>query len=199
MADPHGLMEAALADLHGDWVAHPAGGPVTGRWSDTVAAAAAMRDKGCAVVVTLGGDGTNRAAVLGWPDLPVVAVSTGTNNAFPAPGRPDGGRGGRRAGLVGGGRPGRGGRAGRGARPGRGRPDRPGAGRRRPGRHPLRGLRCHLGPRLAGRRRGRAARPGGHGDGGAGRVGRRGPTARRCAGSGRPAACCAPRWWPGGL
>lgn len=83
LADPHGLTEAALADLHGDWVAHPAGAPVTGRWSDTVAAAAAMRDKGCAVVVTLGGDGTNRAAALGWPDLPVVAVSTGTNNAFP--------------------------------------------------------------------------------------------------------------------
>ena len=83
MADPHGLVEAALADLHGDWTAHPAGGPVSGRWSDTIAAAGAMRDKGCAVVVTLGGDGTNRAAALGWPNLPVVAVSTGTNNAFP--------------------------------------------------------------------------------------------------------------------
>ena len=83
MTDPHGLVEAALAGRRGDWVAHPAGSPVTGRWSDTMAAAAAMRDKGCAVVVTLGGDGTNRAAALGWPDLPVVAVSTGTNNAFP--------------------------------------------------------------------------------------------------------------------
>jgi hypothetical protein len=81
--EPHGLVGAALAELGGDWVAHPAGSPVTGQWSDTVAASAAMRDKGCAVVVTLGGDGTNRAAALGWPDLPVVAVSTGTNNAFP--------------------------------------------------------------------------------------------------------------------
>ena len=50
--------------------------------SDT-AAAAAMKAAGCAVVVVLGGDGTNRAVALGWPDAPVIALSTGTNNVFP--------------------------------------------------------------------------------------------------------------------
>ncbi len=50
---------------------------------DTVAAVAAMRAAGCAVVVVIGGDGTNRAAARAWPDLPVVPLSTGTNNAFP--------------------------------------------------------------------------------------------------------------------
>lgn len=51
--------------------------------SDTTAAAAAMKAAGCAAVVVLGGDGTNRAVALGWPDAPVVAISTGTNNVFP--------------------------------------------------------------------------------------------------------------------
>ena len=34
-------------------------------------------------VAVLGGDGTNRAVVKGWKDIPVIPVSTGTNNAFP--------------------------------------------------------------------------------------------------------------------
>ena len=50
---------------------------------DSVDAAAAMRDAGCGVLVSLGGDGTNRALALGWPDAPLIPLSTGTNNAFP--------------------------------------------------------------------------------------------------------------------
>lgn len=50
---------------------------------DTVDAVAAMRMRACSVVVVLGGDGTNRAAALAWPDLVVVPLSTGTNNVFP--------------------------------------------------------------------------------------------------------------------
>lgn len=50
---------------------------------DTIAAARAMGEAGCAVVVVHGGDGTNRAAALGWPSIPVIPISTGTNNAFP--------------------------------------------------------------------------------------------------------------------
>lgn len=34
-------------------------------------------------MVSLGGDGTNRALALGWPDAPLIPISTGTNNAFP--------------------------------------------------------------------------------------------------------------------
>lgn len=50
---------------------------------DSVDAAQAMQDAGCGSVVSLGGDGTNRALALGWPDAPLIPLSTGTNNAFP--------------------------------------------------------------------------------------------------------------------
>ncbi len=50
---------------------------------DTVRAAAAMSDQGVGCVITLGGDGTNRAVASGSRDLPLVAISTGTNNVFP--------------------------------------------------------------------------------------------------------------------
>ena len=50
---------------------------------DSVDAALAMRGAGCGSVVSLGGDGTNRALSLGWPDAPLIPLSTGTNNAFP--------------------------------------------------------------------------------------------------------------------
>ena len=51
---------------------------------DTVRAAALMRQQGVGCVVTLGGDGTNRAVVKGCDSLPMLAISTGTNNVFPA-------------------------------------------------------------------------------------------------------------------
>ena len=50
---------------------------------DSVDAAQAMRDAGCGSVISLGGDGTNRALAIGWPDAPLIPLSTGTNNAFP--------------------------------------------------------------------------------------------------------------------
>ena len=50
---------------------------------DTVRAAAAMTEQGVGCVITLGGDGTNRAVASGSRELPMVAISTGTNNVFP--------------------------------------------------------------------------------------------------------------------
>jgi len=50
---------------------------------DTARAAEAMRKAGCAAIVVLGGDGTNRAVARIWPDAPLVPLSTGTNNVFP--------------------------------------------------------------------------------------------------------------------
>jgi predicted polyphosphate/ATP-dependent NAD kinase len=35
-------------------------------------------------VVALGGDGTCRDVAIGWPDVPLIAVSTGTNNVYPS-------------------------------------------------------------------------------------------------------------------
>jgi predicted polyphosphate/ATP-dependent NAD kinase len=50
---------------------------------DTARAALAMRAAGCAALVVLGGDGTNRAIARVWRDAPLVPLSTGTNNVFP--------------------------------------------------------------------------------------------------------------------
>ncbi len=60
--------------------------PIPSRFSerDTTRAAAAMKDLGVGCLVTLGGDGTNRAVAKGCTSIPVVAISTGTNNVFPA-------------------------------------------------------------------------------------------------------------------
>lgn len=50
---------------------------------DTMRAAEAMREAGCGCLVVLGGDGTHRTVAKAWPDAPLVALSTGTNNVFP--------------------------------------------------------------------------------------------------------------------
>jgi len=51
---------------------------------DTPATVEAMRERGCGVLVVLGGDGTNRQIAKCWPDAPLVSISTGTNNVFPS-------------------------------------------------------------------------------------------------------------------
>jgi len=58
-------------------------GPVETRPADTVRAVEALRKRGCDVLVVLGGDGTQRLVAATWPDVPLVPVSTGTNNVFP--------------------------------------------------------------------------------------------------------------------
>ena len=50
---------------------------------DSTRAAELMAESGVGCLVTLGGDGTNRAVVKGCGSVPIVAISTGTNNVFP--------------------------------------------------------------------------------------------------------------------
>ena len=50
---------------------------------DTTQAARLMAQAGAGCIVTLGGDGTNRAAAKGCGYVPLMPISTGTNNAFP--------------------------------------------------------------------------------------------------------------------
>jgi hypothetical protein len=57
--------------------------PVVGYASDSTEAAQRLRDLGAAAIITLGGDGTNRVVAKGCGDVPLVPVSTGTNNVFP--------------------------------------------------------------------------------------------------------------------
>ncbi len=51
---------------------------------DSVRAAAMLRERGAGCLVVLGGDGTNRAVAKSSGDVPLVSISTGTNNVFPS-------------------------------------------------------------------------------------------------------------------
>ena len=56
----------------------------SGRATDSTEAARLLAACGVGAIVTIGGDGTNRAVAAGCSDVPLVAISTGTNNVFPA-------------------------------------------------------------------------------------------------------------------
>lgn len=81
--DPQGICRRAVAEVPG--IASSAVTATrTASAMDTRSAAAALRDEDCRVVMVLGGDGTNRAVASAWPDAPLIALSTGTNNVFPS-------------------------------------------------------------------------------------------------------------------
>ena len=50
---------------------------------DSTQAAELMAAEGVGCIVTLGGDGTNRAVAKGCGEVPLMPISTGTNNVFP--------------------------------------------------------------------------------------------------------------------
>lgn len=52
---------------------------------DSAQAAERMAAEQCACIVVLGGDGTSRAVAKGCRDLPLLPISTGTNNVIPRP------------------------------------------------------------------------------------------------------------------
>ncbi len=56
---------------------------VFGTRGDTTAIARHLRDENVGALIVLGGDGTNRDVALGWLDVPLISISTGTNNVFP--------------------------------------------------------------------------------------------------------------------
>lgn len=83
VADTHGITRSALDDVSSEVVAESVASARSASALDTIDGAAALKRADCAVVITLGGDGTNRAFVRGWRDAPMIAISTGTNNVFP--------------------------------------------------------------------------------------------------------------------
>lgn len=60
-------------------------GPEAVDAAGTARAASAMAEAGVECLVTIGGDGTNRAVVDGWPSAVVIPLPGGTNNAFATP------------------------------------------------------------------------------------------------------------------
>ncbi|MCU0491361.1 MAG: NAD(+)/NADH kinase [Chloroflexaceae bacterium] len=57
--------------------------PLSYRQEDSQRAAALLAEIGAGCIVTLGGDGTNRMVAKGCGDVPLMPISTGTNNVFP--------------------------------------------------------------------------------------------------------------------
>lgn len=57
--------------------------PLSGTAADTVRAVELMLQAGVAAIVVLGGDGTHRVVAKHAGQVPLCALSTGTNNAFP--------------------------------------------------------------------------------------------------------------------
>lgn len=94
MPDRHRLAERAAdgldlsgLDLDGarrDCVIKIVDEPLTGSRFDTIAAAHRFWKEQVGAVIALGGDGTARDVALGWPDAPLIAISTGTNNVYPS-------------------------------------------------------------------------------------------------------------------
>lgn len=56
---------------------------IRGDLRDTMDAVDYMKQRGVQCIITLGGDGTNRAVAKKCTDIPLIPVSTGTNNVFP--------------------------------------------------------------------------------------------------------------------
>ena len=57
--------------------------PMEGTQEDSTKAAELLHEMGAGCIVTLGGDGTNRAVAKTCGDTPLLPISTGTNNVFP--------------------------------------------------------------------------------------------------------------------
>ena len=61
---------------------------ITQTEADTTTATRSMVGAGVGAIIVLGGDGTNRVVAASSEDVPLVSISTGTNNAFPRPVEP---------------------------------------------------------------------------------------------------------------
>jgi hypothetical protein len=87
MPDPNGIALQVAEGLRGELTAtsietlgldRP-----EGNFRDSIRSAEAMRAMGCALIVVMGGDGTCRVVSKGCGDVPLLPVSSGTNNVFP--------------------------------------------------------------------------------------------------------------------
>jgi predicted polyphosphate/ATP-dependent NAD kinase len=79
--DKHRLSERAAEGL--DAPVEIVNEEISGSRFDTIASARRFWKEQVQAVITLGGDGTSRDVATGWPDAPIIAISTGTNNVFP--------------------------------------------------------------------------------------------------------------------
>src|SRR6266699_1983133 len=81
-----GILPRAITGLQGhplQLAAEPLEMPVLGTSADSTRAARLLAELGAGCIITLGGDGTNRVVAKGCGTVPLVPISTGTNNVFP--------------------------------------------------------------------------------------------------------------------
>ncbi len=83
MQDYFGIVDRALSKIDVKIPISALNFKLTGTQEDSIQAAQAMAGEGAVCIVTLGGDGTNRAVVKGNASVPLLPISTGTNNVFP--------------------------------------------------------------------------------------------------------------------
>lgn len=83
MPDYYGLGVRALDGLKLSLEAAFLDMPVLANDQDSTEAARRFQDMGVGCIITLGGDGTNQAVARGCGPIPLVPISTGTNNVFP--------------------------------------------------------------------------------------------------------------------
>ena len=84
MPDHSGLSRPAAHDVEEKIKLEYVEMPVADHQGASTRAARAMVEQGVDCIVTLGGDGTNRVVAKGCGELPLVPISTGTNNVFPS-------------------------------------------------------------------------------------------------------------------
>jgi hypothetical protein len=100
--DLHSIGRRSVAGLDACCVIQFLHGLGNGRGSDSTDLAERMKAAAVGVIIVLGGDGTCRDVAKGWLSVPLVALSSGTNNVFPRSG--EGTTAGLAAGLVASGR-----------------------------------------------------------------------------------------------
>lgn len=84
MPDGYGIVPRALNAIRPNMLIEAVEMPIRGGQDDTVHAAEIMDTLGAGVIIVLGGDGTSRAVCKGSMRVPLLPMSTGTNNVFPS-------------------------------------------------------------------------------------------------------------------
>lgn len=83
MPDTYAIVTRAAAGVELRLTLEPLPMVMLNHPGDSYEAARRMVDLGSGAIVTLGGDGTNRVVAKGSGEVPLVPISTGTNNVFP--------------------------------------------------------------------------------------------------------------------
>ena len=83
MPDYHGIVERALNGLQIDLSVERLEFETKSDQRDSIKAAQMLAQKGAKCIVILGGDGTNRVVAKAAEQIPMLPLSTGTNNVFP--------------------------------------------------------------------------------------------------------------------